>query len=73
MVVSFPGLPPNINSPCSWEKRETGLSENITCFHRSACRPALVISTPLQPRLNVDSGKQRFPDGGSFETGLFRC
>ena len=24
-----------------------------------------MISTPLQPLLNVDSGKQRFPDGGS--------
>ena len=27
-------------------------------------RPALLISTPLQPLLNVNSGKQRFPDGG---------
>ena len=68
-VVSFPGLPPHINSPCSWEKRKPNSSENITRFFLLVCRPALVISTPLL--LNVDSGKQRLFDGGtSMISGL---
>ena len=29
-----------------------------------------MISTPLQPLLNVDSGKQRFPDGGFSISGF---
>ena len=76
----------HINSPCIWEKRKTGL---VGEYHliQLVCRPALVISAPLKHLLNVDSGKQRFPDGGSsmisgiieltansfVETGLSRC
>ena len=50
-VVSFPGLPPHINSPCSWEKR-TGLVGEHHLLPL-ICRPAHVISKPLQPPLNV--------------------
>ena len=35
------------------------------------CRLALVISTPLQPLLNVDSGEQRFPDAVSSMISKF--
>ena len=64
-VVSCPGLTPHINSPCSWEKRKTGL---VGEYHLLplVCRPALVISTPLQTDLNANSRKKRFLDGGSF-------
>ena len=61
-VVSFSGLPPQINFPCILKQRKTGL---VREYHLLPlfCRPALVISTPLQPLLNVDSVKHRF--GGS--------
>ena len=64
-VVSFPELPTQIISPCSLEKRITGLVGEYLLLPLF-CRPALVISTPLQPLMDVDCGKQRFPDGGSF-------
>ena len=63
-VLSFPVLPPHINSPFSWEKRKTGQVGKYH-FFPLVCRLALVISTVLQFLMNVDSGKQRFPDGGS--------
>ena len=63
-VVSFSGLPPHINSPCSWEKIESGLVGEYPQYS-FVFRPDLVISTPLQPLLNVDSEKQKFLDGSS--------
>ena len=52
---------PHINSPYSWGKIKIRL---VVEYHllQSVCRPALVSSTPLQLLLNVDIGKQRFPD-----------
>ena len=63
-VLSFPLLPPHINSACSWKKRKTEL---VGEYHLLllVCRLALVISTLLRPLLNVDSRNQRFSDGGS--------
>ena len=63
-VISFPELPPHINSPCSWENKKIGF---VGEYHLLplVCRPAHVISSPLQPFLNVDSSKQKFPDGSS--------
>ena len=47
-VVGFSGLHPHTNAPCSWEKRKTGI---VGEYHLLPLvyRPALVISTPLQP------------------------
>ena len=42
-----------------WEKRKTGLFGKYH-FLLLVCRPVLVISTPLQPFLNVNSGNQDF-------------
>ena len=59
-VVGFLGLPPHINSPCGWEKRNIGL---VGEYHLLPLvyRPTLVFSTSLQLPLNVDSRKQRLP------------
>ena len=35
------------------------------------CRLALVVPTSLQPLLNVDSGKKKFPHGGSSMMSVF--
>ena len=69
-IVSFSGLPPHINSPCSLEKRKNGLVGEYSLL-LLVFSPALVISTPFQPLLNVDSGRQRFPDGGSSMISSF--
>ena len=38
-VVSFPGLPPHINSPCSWDEGETGLVGENHLLPFSADKP----------------------------------
>ena len=77
MIVSFPSWAASL-----WKTELVGEHHLLPLV----CIPALVISIPLQPLLNVDSGKQRFPDGGSSmicgftdlksnsfgKTGLFR-
>ena len=60
--VNFPELSPQIKSHCSWEKIKTVL---VGEYHLILFLCRLVISTPL---LNVDSGMQRFPDGGCSMT-----
>ena len=87
-VVSFPELPPHINSHCSWEKRTTVLIGEYRLLPL-VCRPALMISTPLQPFLNINRGissfmmaglpRSRYPALLSLrrtvlvESGLFSC
>ena len=58
-VVSFPGH----KLALQLKKEKTGL---VGEYHLLPLvyRPAPLISTPLQPLLNVDGGKQRFPNGG---------